>query len=165
MENIILFYDLYNKFKLLSEDELKEKLYQIRENFNDQFDRHKVIEIGLIYYLLKHFDIAYSYFKKNYINNFDCSLSYFLAAISLVKRQKIDLIADEVIVKIEDLLKGAILINDSALYNYCLYIIYKEYYYKKGILTQPSIEDLEMKCNALKITEDDKRIANELFLT
>ena len=112
--------------------------------------------IGLCYLKLRMFDEAYAAFSKAIVDNFDCSESYFYAAVCLLKGRKAFLCARPEIDKIMELMNAATMIETRGVYYYFMAYIKFDYFKRKFLNTTPTYKDYLMQaklcgCSALDI--------------
>lgn len=112
--------------------------------------------IGLCYLKLRMFDEAYAAFSKAIVDNFDCSESYFYAAVCLLKGRKAFLCSRPEIDKIMELMNAATMIETRGVYYYFMAYIKFDYFKRKFLNTTPTYKDYLMQakscgCSALDI--------------
>lgn len=104
-------------------------------------DRNVNMSIGLCYLRLKMYDEAYQAFSKAIVDNFDCSDTYFYAAVCLLKGRKAFLLNRPEIDKILELMNAATMIEERGVYFYFMAYIKYDYFKRKFLNTTPNYKD------------------------
>jgi tetratricopeptide (TPR) repeat protein len=97
--------------------------------------------VAMCYLKLKLYDKAIEAFDKAIEDNFDNSETFFYAAICLLKGQKAFLVNREIIDKIEEYIKAALMIEPKGIYHYFLAYIKYDYFSRKFFKTSPTYQD------------------------
>ena len=132
----------FNSVTSMSMLEVNKYAASYKQSLEEHPDNRSLnMSIGLCYLKLKMFDDAYNAFSKAIVDNFDCSDTYFFAAVCLLKGRKAFLLNRSEIDKILELMNAAVMIEERGIYYYFMAYIKYDYFKRKFLNTTPNYKD------------------------
>lgn len=125
----------------------------LSENPNNMEINHS---LGLCYLKLKLYDKALTFFEDAMVDNYNCSESYFYAAICLLNGKKAFLQMRPTIDKILEYINAALMIEHKAMYYYYLSYIKYDYFERKYFNIIPNYKEELSTSYELGLSELDK---------
>ncbi len=120
------------ELKKLEDEKKQEKLNELL--ILKRNDAGYYYNLGLIYLSLKSYDAAISNFKKSIDLEFDYVNSYYYLAVSYLRGLSPKNVNDTIVIKLEELLNGAIMLEKNYKFYLLMAFINYDYYYKIGLM-------------------------------
>lgn len=136
----------------LNEQEKKQRIDELIENPNKNAVYY--FNLGLLNLSLTLYDAAIKYFKKTIEIEFDYAEAYYYLSLSYLKGKPPRYSNDSTIVKIEDLINGALFIKKSFKFYLLFAFINYDFYYRVGLMINGGYEKFIKEAKKMGLTNE-----------